>query len=140
MPSAQLSSDPYDYFVYVCPRCGARAASLHSSDPDVILRCDDCEVRYFPDEKHEVDIRRAVRSGVDPFHGIWDVWDNEERQGRALRPSLDDALPASIVYPDEFSHEALRKRRFRENFVLLGCLTFSAIFLVLLFMSAYRCA
>jgi len=132
--------DPYDYPVYLCPRCAARALSVHSSDPDVVLRCDLCEQRFYPEEKREVDIRRAARAGLDPFHGRWELWDNEERQGAPVSLDLDDAQPASAVYPEEYGEEAVARRRFRENVVLLGCLGFSVLFLVLLVLSAYRCA
>jgi uncharacterized C2H2 Zn-finger protein len=135
-----LSADPYDYLVYACPRCGERAVSVHSSDPEVVLRCDRCEQRYYPSEEHEARVRRALRSGADPFRGAWEVWDNEERQGGPLRVDLDDALAASSLYPEEFSPGALRRRAFRENVVLLGCTGFTVLFLVLLFLSAYRCA
>lgn len=132
--------DPYDYPVYLCPRCGARAVSVHSADPDVVLRCDGCEQRYYPGDRREVDVRRAVRAGQDPFRGVWEMWDNEERLGAPVRLDLDDAVAASLLYPDEFSEEAVRRRRFRENVVLLGCLVFSALFLILLALAAYRCA
>jgi DNA-directed RNA polymerase subunit RPC12/RpoP len=140
MASMKTGTDPYDYAVYVCPRCGRRAVSVHSSDPDVVLRCDDCEVRYFPGDREELEIRRALRAGGDPFRGVWKVCDNEERLGESLRLDLDDAVAASVLYPDLYSEETLKKRRFRENVVLLGCLTFGVVFIVLLFLSAYRCA
>lgn len=140
MPSRPPASDPYDYPVYRCPRCGGRAVSVHSSDPDIVLRCDDCEQRYYPDEHREVDARRTVRFAGDPFHGVWEVWDNEERQGGPLRIDLDDALPASAVYPGEFSDQAVQRRRFKENTVLLGCLTFMVVFVVMMVLAAFRCA
>lgn len=140
MSAAALGPDPFDYPVYPCPRCGERAVSLHSSDPDVVLRCDRCEVRFYPDEKREVDIRREERAGGDPFQGVWEVWDNEERQGSPLRVDLDDSVAASALYPEEFSDQARRNRRFRENFVLLGCGVFGLLVLVLMVLAAYRCA
>ncbi|MCZ6778866.1 MAG: hypothetical protein O7F16_07835 [Acidobacteria bacterium] len=139
MASKRISTDPYDYSVYTCPRCGQRAVSVHSSDPEVILRCDDCEVRFYPSDDEEIVIRRAVRAGKDPFHGVWKMWDNEERVGQPLSLDLDDRVAASVVYPDLYSEEAVNKRRFRENVVMLGCLTFGTVFIILLFISAYRC-
>lgn len=140
MSAPPPSADPYDYRVYACPKCGDRAVSVHSSDPEVVLRCDRCEQRFYPSEEHEAGARRLARSGGDPFRGAWEVWDNEERQGRPLRIDLDDAVAASSLYPDEFTPDALRRRAFRENVVLFGCAGFTVLFLVLLFLSAYRCA
>ena len=140
MAPKHTSTDPYDYSVYTCCRCGQRSVSVHSSDPEVILRCDECEVRFYPSDDEEVVIRRAVRAGKNPFHGIWKVWDNEERLGASLSLDLDDAVAASVVYPDLYSEESVNKRRFRENVVMLGCFTFGTVFIILLFISAYHCA
>jgi len=140
MVSSKVGADPYDYAIYACPRCGQRAVSVHSTDPDVVLRCDECEVRFYPGDQEEVEVRSAVRAGRDPFLGVWEVWDNEERVGEPVRLNLEDAVAASVLYPDQYGPEALSKRRFRENVVLLGCLTFGVVCIVLLFLSAYRCA
>lgn len=133
-------SDPYDYRIYLCPRCGERAVSVHSIEPDLVLRCDRCEQRYYPDDSREAEARRQARAGADPFRGAWDLWDNEERQGAPVRIDLSDAVPASELYPEQYSEEAVRRRRYRENVILLGCTGFALLFLVLLFLSAYRCA
>lgn len=132
--------DPFDYPVYLCPRCGERAVSVHSSEPEVVLRCDRCEQRYFPDDRREVEIRRDARAGSDPFHGVWEVWDNEERLGPCLRLDLDDSVAASALYPEEYTEEAARRRQFRENVILLGCAGFALLFLALMVLAAWRCA
>ncbi|MBI4161468.1 MAG: hypothetical protein HY509_03380 [Acidobacteria bacterium] len=101
----------YDYPVFPCPRCGNRALALRERHPRATFQCFECEAVFHASGPYP----RAAASG--PLR----LESGRGRGEAGFAVDLAEGIPASRLFPEEFTEGRLRLRHRRERFLQTGC-------------------